>query len=83
MNRNSIGRAKAGDPIFDSCGNKVGHVSVSDSVAVFVSLEGIKEPLRLARAFFAADRERIRPSKKTLAAMPGLRDATLYFNRGK
>lgn len=82
MSRNSISTAQTGDPVFNSSGHVVGRISSSDNIAICISLDGVKEPIRFTRSFFAANRDRFRPSKKTLAAMPDLRDETLYLNRG-
>lgn len=81
--RNTFGKAQVGDPVFDSAGKKVGHVSAADALALHLAIDGAVSAMRITRAFIEADRDAIRPSKKTIAAIPGLRDEIFFLNRNR
>ncbi len=81
--RNTFGKAQVGESVFDCAGKKVGSVSAADDMALHLAIDGAASPLRITRAFIEADRDAIRPSKKTIVAIPGLRDEILFLDRNR
>lgn len=81
--RNTLGTAQVGDPVFESTGKRVGHVSAADDLALHLAIDGAVSAMRITRAFIEADRDAIRPSKKTIDAIPGMRDEIIFLNRSR
>lgn len=73
--------AQAGDPVYDRFGNVVGAVAAADDLSVTLAIQGAATPWRITLNFVGENRDALRPSARTIAAIPGLRDEMFFLNR--